>query len=124
MNHPTIFQKRTHGFTLIELLTVIAIIGVLAGILIPVIGSARKTAASTAAVSNIRQIGMANMLYTQENLGEIIGYGETPAILRLPISQRTFHQTSQNIVSKRAMPIGRNGAAHLEMSWTPTCRKH
>jgi prepilin-type N-terminal cleavage/methylation domain-containing protein len=83
MNHPTIFQKRTHGFTLIELLTVIAIIGVLAGILIPVIGSARKTAASTAAVSNIRQIGMANMLYTQENLGEIIGYGETPAHIAL-----------------------------------------
>lgn len=61
------------GFTLIELLTVIAIIAILAGILIPAIGNVRKKAATAKAVSNVRQIGMANSLYSQENKGKIIG---------------------------------------------------
>ena len=61
------------GFTLIELLTVIAIIAILAGILIPAIGTVRKKAATVKAVSNVRQIGMANSLYSQENKGKIIG---------------------------------------------------
>ena len=47
------------GFTLIELLTVIAIIGILAGILIPTIGLVRKNAAKTKAASDLRQIATA-----------------------------------------------------------------
>lgn len=44
------------GFTLIELLTVVAIIGILAGILIPAVGGAKKQAARIASASNLRQI--------------------------------------------------------------------
>ena len=68
--------SRTGGFTLIELLTVIAIIGILAAILIPTVGAVRKSAKSTQAISNIRQIGMATALYAQDNKGEILGQGD------------------------------------------------
>ncbi|MFQ3225811.1 MAG: prepilin-type N-terminal cleavage/methylation domain-containing protein [Lentimonas sp.] len=44
------------GFTLIELLTVIAIIGILAGILIPTIGAVKEKASMVASSSNMKQI--------------------------------------------------------------------
>jgi prepilin-type N-terminal cleavage/methylation domain-containing protein/prepilin-type processing-associated H-X9-DG protein len=54
------------GFTLIELLIVIAIIAILASILFPVFGRARENARRAACMSNLRQIGLAWMQYTQD----------------------------------------------------------
>jgi prepilin-type N-terminal cleavage/methylation domain-containing protein/prepilin-type processing-associated H-X9-DG protein len=54
------------AFTLIELLVVIAILAVLAGILFPVFASAREKARETICMSNLKQIGAAVMLYTQD----------------------------------------------------------
>jgi prepilin-type processing-associated H-X9-DG protein/prepilin-type N-terminal cleavage/methylation domain-containing protein len=65
--HPK--HARRIGFTLIELLTVIAVIGVLAGLLIPVVGKVRATARNAQCVSNLRQIGTALNLYAQDNKG-------------------------------------------------------
>ncbi|RRJ95503.1 prepilin-type N-terminal cleavage/methylation domain-containing protein [Opitutaceae bacterium TAV4] len=56
-------QPPKRAFTLIELLTVIAIIGILAGILIPVVGRARESARTTQCLSNFRQLGMAFQLF-------------------------------------------------------------
>lgn len=55
------------GFSLIELLTVIAIIGILAAILIPVVGKARESARQVACASNVRQIGQAMHLYHDDH---------------------------------------------------------
>lgn len=62
-------RPKTSAFTLVELLTVIAVIGVLAAILIPVVGSARESAKGTQCIGNLRQIGIGLRAYAAENKG-------------------------------------------------------
>jgi prepilin-type N-terminal cleavage/methylation domain-containing protein/prepilin-type processing-associated H-X9-DG protein len=54
------------GFTLIELLVVVAIIGLLSAILFPVFARARENARRASCMSNMKQIGLGLMMYTQD----------------------------------------------------------
>jgi len=60
-------MRRQSAFTLIELLVVIAIIAVLAAILFPVFTQAKNAAKQTMCISNMRQLGMAMMLYKNDH---------------------------------------------------------
>ncbi len=59
-------RERRKGFTLIELLVVIAIIAILAAILFPVFARARENARRASCTSNLKQVGIGIMMYTQD----------------------------------------------------------
>ncbi|MCE5238446.1 prepilin-type N-terminal cleavage/methylation domain-containing protein [bacterium] len=60
---------RRRAFTLIELLVVIGIIAVLAAIIFPVFAKAREAARRANCASNLRQFGLANSMYMDDNDG-------------------------------------------------------
>ncbi|MEQ9460348.1 MAG: prepilin-type N-terminal cleavage/methylation domain-containing protein [Phycisphaeraceae bacterium] len=62
-------KRNQRGFTLIELLVVISIIALLIGILLPALGSARGAARNLACLSNIRQWGIGNAIFTEDYKG-------------------------------------------------------
>jgi prepilin-type N-terminal cleavage/methylation domain-containing protein/prepilin-type processing-associated H-X9-DG protein len=69
MKNYTQLPSARRAFTLIELLTVIAIIGILAAILIPVVGSVREQAKDSVCKSNLRQMHMAWVLFANDHNG-------------------------------------------------------
>jgi prepilin-type N-terminal cleavage/methylation domain-containing protein/prepilin-type processing-associated H-X9-DG protein len=95
--HTSVRRRTLAAFTLIELLTVIAIIGILAAIIIPTVGSVRQSAQASACLSNLRQVGMSAILYANDNKGRLpdAGLATDPqwartlsSYLSVPVTQR------------------------------------
>lgn len=99
------------GFTLIELLVVISIIALLIGILLPALGAARESGKRAACLSNIRQIGIAALTYTNDNKDHYVIY-------RTAFSSR--FNTNDMLGSARAGFVSVPWARRLSLDYTST----
>jgi general secretion pathway protein G len=95
--------RHGRGFTLIELLTVITIIGILAGILIPVTMRVRESARAATCLSNLRQIGVACAIWSAENKDSLVFEPRN-----FPVTSGSIHKWTEKI--KPCINIPRSAA--------------
>ncbi len=82
-------KKRKQKFTLIELLTVIAVIAILAGLLLPALNKARAKAQSVSCKSNLKQLGIAFKTYSND-------FKQVPLVCIMPSKRSEAEKTFGN----------------------------
>jgi prepilin-type N-terminal cleavage/methylation domain-containing protein/prepilin-type processing-associated H-X9-DG protein len=75
MTPNTAIRRTPKAFTLVELLVVIGIIALLISILLPTLGRARESANTAKCLANLKQIGLASVMYSNQNNGYVLPVG-------------------------------------------------
>ena len=93
-------QKRKTAFTLVELLVVIGIIAILIAVLLPVLGSARRQAAQAKCATQMRELGNAMVIYSQDHKGHLPPVRLGPNSVKYDIEGITYHRNGSEVVGK------------------------
>ncbi len=117
-------RRRRRGFTLIELLVVISIIGILVGLLLPAVQSAREAGRRTQCASNMRNVGLAILSYVNSKnafppAGEFCEDQTTLAMLTSRQPHRSDPVGHQRLHA-RAAPRGRRPSPCIA-GWSRSC---
>jgi prepilin-type N-terminal cleavage/methylation domain-containing protein/prepilin-type processing-associated H-X9-DG protein len=92
-------NRSRRAFTLIELLVDIAIIAVLASLLLPVLGAAKRKALSIACVNKVRQWGIALKLYADSNREKFPFDGTTSQPIDRGMNQKAWYNSAASYMS-------------------------
>lgn len=112
MNLPSQSQaNHSTAFTLIEILVVVGIIVILAALAFPVLNKAMNNSASAKAISNFKQISLANNLYSADNDGQLLGWGRYSS----PWEDQVFHMRNLNLYLNNVNVPGNSDAACQEI---------
>jgi prepilin-type N-terminal cleavage/methylation domain-containing protein len=105
-------DRKMAAFTLIELLVVIGVIGVLIGILLPVLSRARVAAGRTRCLANLHEIGLAYSIYLQDNKQRVMRVNPIPTDKNLlPYPAPSLVDVLQPYLYKAAQTLTSSGVA-------------